>query len=249
MRPPVIDLHVHILPGIDDGPPDLAGSLALARAAEADGVQILAATPHLREDHPRVRPEELAARCARLNETIAQANIALEIVPGAELDVLWVQRASPEELRLASFGQRGTDVLLETPYGAIAPSFEAGIERLWSLGYRVLLAHPERNRTFQQAPLRVAELVRRGALVQVTAASLASRKRGSRTRALALELIERGLVHVIASDAHGATDVRVPNLSAGVAAVTAIDHRLARWMVVDAPLAVLSGTALRPPRR
>jgi protein-tyrosine phosphatase len=243
----VIDLHVHILPGIDDGPPDLAGSVALAAAAEADGIQIIAATPHLREDHARVRPHELAAQCAHLNDVIAEAGIAVEVVAAAELDVLWVLQASPEELRLASFAQRGTDVLLETPYGVIGPSFEAAIERLWSLGYRILLAHPERSRTFQQAPLRVAELVRRGVLVQITAASLASRTRGSRARALALDLLERDLVHVVASDAHRGTAVRPPNLSAGVAEVTAIDQRLARWLVVDAPLAVLSGAPLWPP--
>ena len=143
---------LHILPGIDDGPADLAQSLQLGRAAEADGIQIVAATPHLREDHPRVRPDELASRCAQLNEALAKAEIALEIVPGGELDVLWVLAATPEELRLASFGQRGTDVLLETPYGAIAPAFEAAVDRLLSLGYRVLLAHPERNRGFSKRP-------------------------------------------------------------------------------------------------
>lgn len=245
----MIDLHFHILPGIDDGPRDLARSLELARAAEADGTQIVAATPHLREDYARVRPEELAERCARLNQAMEDARIALEVVPGAELDVLWVQQASPEDLRLASFGQLGTDVLLETPYGPIAPSFDAAVERLWSLGYRVLLAHPERSRTFQQEPSRLADLVRRGALVQVTAGALASRSRHSRTRALAMQLVERGLAHVIASDAHAATDGRIPDLSAGVAAVAAMDRRLARWMVVDAPLAILSGAPLGSPRR
>jgi protein-tyrosine phosphatase len=243
----VIDLHFHILPGIDDGPPTLGASLDSARAAQADGVQIVAATPHLREDHPRVRPEELAERCARLNDALVGAEIAVEVVPSAELDVLWVQQAGPEELRLASFGQRGTDVLLETPYGAVAPSFDAAVERLLSLGYRILLAHPERNRTFQQSPERVGELVRRGVLVQVTAGSLASADGRSRSRALALELVVRGMAHVIASDAHRATEFRPPNLSAGVAAVSAIDPALARWMVVDAPLAILAGTPM--PRR
>jgi protein-tyrosine phosphatase len=243
----MVDLHFHILPGLDDGPPDMPRSLELARAAQADGVQIVAATPHLREDHPGVRVQELAARCAELNEAIAAADIALEVVPGAELDVLWVQAASDEELRLASYGQGGTDVLLETPYGAIAPSFEAAIDRLWSLGYRVLLAHPERNRTFQQAPARLIELVRRGLLVQVTAGSLVSRQSRSRSRAAGMELIETGAAHVIASDAHRATEFRPPNLSLGLAAAAAaIDRRRAQEMVLDVPLAILAGAPLPP---
>jgi protein-tyrosine phosphatase len=240
----VIDLHFHILPGLDDGPPDLRRSVELARAAQADGIQMVAATPHLREDHPGVHPPELAARCAELNTTLKDADVAVEIITGGELDVLWVQQATEHQIRLVSYGQRGDDVLLETPYGPIGPTFEAAIERLWSLGYRVLLAHPERNRTFQRDPQRLADLVRRGLLVQLTAASLATRERRSRSRALAFELLEHGLAHVIASDAHSAVDFRPPDLSTGVAAVAEIDGELARWMVIDAPLAVLAGAVL-----
>jgi protein-tyrosine phosphatase len=244
----VIDLHFHILPGVDDGPHDLPESLHLARAAQADGIQIVAATPHLREDHPRVRPQELARRCAGLNAAIADADIALEVVPGGELDVLWAGEAGEDDLRLASYGGGGTDVLLETPYGPLAPSFEAAIQRLWSLGYRILLAHPERNRTFQQSPERLTALVRRGLLLQVTAGSLASSEPRSRSRALGRRLVELGMAHVLASDAHSArADFRPPNLAAGVAAVTAIAPERARWMVVDVPLAILAGAPLPPP--
>jgi protein-tyrosine phosphatase len=243
----VIDLHFHILPGLDDGPPDLPAALALALAAQEAGIQIVAATPHLREDHPGVRPAELADRCAELARAITAAGIALEVVAGGELDVLWVQQADPEEIRLASYGQRGTDVLLETPYGPLGPSFEAAVERLWSLGYRVTLAHPERNRTLQQAPERLVVLVERGLLVQVTAGSLASGQRGSRSRRFGEQLVRLGLAHVVASDAHSATSFRPPNLAAGVAAIAAIDPARARWMAVDAPLAILAGAPLGSP--
>ena len=243
----MIDLHFHILPGIDDGPRDLAGALELARAAQEAGIQIVAATPHLREDHPAVRPAELADRCAELAGAITAAGIALEVVAGGELDVLWVQTASPEEIRLASYAQRGTDVLLETPYGPLGPAFEAAIERLWSLDYRVTLAHPERNRTLQQAPERLVALVEQGLLVQVTAGSLASTRRGSRSRHLGELLVHRGLAHVVASDAHSARTFRPPDLAAGVAAIAAIDPARARWMAVDAPLAILAGAPLGSP--
>jgi protein-tyrosine phosphatase len=240
----VVDLHFHILPGLDDGPPDLSSSLQLARAAQADGVQIVAATPHLREDHPAVRVQELADRCRTLNVAIADAEIALEVVPGGELDVLWVQAASEEELRLASFGQAGTDVLLESPYGPLTSAFDAALERLWSLGYRVLLAHPERNPTIREHPDRVVALVRRGLLVQVTAESLLARDPGSRSRVVAAALIESDAAHVIASDAHRAIEFRPPNLSHGLQAAAEIAPERARAMVVDAPLAILAGTPL-----
>lgn len=240
----VIDLHFHILPGIDDGPPDLGRSIELARAAEADGIQVVAATPHLREDHPDVRAPELAQRCAELNAALADADVALEVVSGGELDVLWVSEADEEDLRLASYGGRGTDVLLETPYGAIAPSFDAAVRRLRGLGYRILLAHPERSRVFQQAPGRLEQLVRDGVLIQVTAASLVPPRRRSRSHELAVQLVEHGMAHVLGSDAHSATELRPPNLSAGVAAARAIDPRVASWMVLDAPLAILAGEPL-----
>jgi protein-tyrosine phosphatase len=242
----MIDLHSHILPDVDDGPANLAQSLQLGRAAEADGIQIVAATPHLREDHPRVRPDELGDRCAQLNEALAEAEIALEIVPGGELDVLWVLDATPEDLQAASFGQGGTDVLLETPYGAITAAFDAAVDRLLSLGYRVLLAHPERNRAFQRGPGRVAALVERGVLIQVTASAVASEDPRSRSRDLAWRLIENDFAHVIASDSHSATAFRPPDLSAAVARLSSVRPARARWMVVDAPLAILAGNPLPP---
>jgi protein-tyrosine phosphatase len=193
-----------------------------------------------------VRPDQLAGRCAQLNDALANAEIALEVVPGGELDVLWALDATPEDLRLVSFGQRGTDVLLETPYEAIPPAFEAAVERLTGLGYRVLLAHPERNRGFQRAPGRLAALVRRGLLIQVTAAAVASEDPRSRSRDLAWRLIENGYAHVMASDSHSATVFRPPDLSAAVAQLSSVAPARARWMVIDVPLAILAGEPLPP---
>lgn len=242
----MVDLHSHALPGIDDGPPDMDASVALAVAAAADGTRTLAATPHARADHPKVRLGELHSLCRELKHRLP-AGTDLTIVPGAECDLTWAHEASDDQLLLASLGQRGHDLLLETPYGPLPPTFEDLVFRLSVRGYRLLLAHPERNRTFQGDPDRLAALVSRGVLVQVTALSLASSNRRSRTRAFAHMLVERGLAHVIASDAHSATGNRAP-LSAGVAAAARIDPERARWMVTDAPAAILAGEELpRPP--
>ena len=242
----MIDLHSHVLPGIDDGPADMAGSIELARAAERDGVHTLAATPHLRADHPGVRLRELAGRCEDLNARLSEASVGLRVVAGGEVDALWAQAASDEELRVASFGQRGGDLLLETPYGPLPDGFEDLLFRLGLRGFRVLFAHLERNPTLQREPARLAEMVGRGALVQVTALSLARADRGSRSRRLALELVERGHAHVIASDSHSA-EWRAPDLSAGVAAAAKVAPARARWMVTDAPAAILAGDPLPDP--
>ena len=148
----LIDLHVHILPGIDDGPRDLAGRVELARPASAAGTRVVAATPHLRADHPDVRPHELAWRCEDLQRALDAEGVDLAVVTGAEVDLGWAMRAGDDDLRLASYAQRGADLLVETPYGFLPPTFEALLDRIRSRGYRILLALPERNRAFKDDP-------------------------------------------------------------------------------------------------
>ena len=170
--PEVVDLHAHVLPGVDDGPASADESVELARRAAADGVTTLAATPHLRDDHPGVVPEELARRTAELGRLLDQEGVGLALVPGGEVDLTWALDAGDDVLRLVSYGQRGSDLLVETPYGELPQHFERMIDAVRWRGYRVLLAHPERNPSFQRSPERLADLVDRGVLVQLTAASL-----------------------------------------------------------------------------
>ena len=92
----MIDLHSHLLPGIDDGAPDLERALDLARAAAGQGTRVLAATPHLRADFPDVRPDELAERCDEVRAAIDDAGIELEVVQGGEAGVMWAVNASDE---------------------------------------------------------------------------------------------------------------------------------------------------------
>jgi protein-tyrosine phosphatase len=243
----VIDLHCHILPGIDDGPTSLDESVELARLFESDGVRTVAATPHLRADHPGVVPGELGERCADLTEALRRAGVRLEVVPAGEVDLFWALDAAPDDLRLASFAQRGTDLLVETPYGPLASTFEDHLFRLTVQGFRVLLAHPERNPTFQDIPERLAELVRRGILVQVTAASLTRPPRRSRSARCARRLLGEGLVHVLSSDAHGPAALDRAPLPAGCAVAREIVGPRADWLCVDAPRAVLAGAPLPSP--
>ena len=246
----MVDLHCHLLPGIDDGPSAVDDTLEFARRLVVDGVGTVAATPHLRDDHPGVVPAELAERCAELNARLMDEEIALEVVPGGEWDLARALEAPDEELRLASYGQRGTDLLVETPYGPLPSTFESLLSELQVKGYRLLLAHPERNPTLRDDLDRLADLIRRGALVQVTAQSLVSPPSKSKSGHAARAMVRDGLCHVIASDGHGSGVARDP-LSDGVAVARELIGERADWMASEAPAAILEGRALPegPPAR
>jgi protein-tyrosine phosphatase len=244
----VLDLHCHLLPGIDDGPPDLAESIRLARQAEDEGVRVIAATPHCRADHPGVVPSELGDRCRELSKQLFDEGILMRVVPAGEVDLVWGLEASDEDLRLVSYGQRGTDLLLETPYSPLSSRFEDLLFELSLRGYRLLLAHPERNPTFQENPQRLVELVGRGYLLQVTASSLTRPSKESRSARLARQLVSEGFVHVLASDAHGPAAPGRATLNEGRAlAARLVGRRRARWMVDTAPAAIIAGQRVPKP--
>lgn len=238
-------MHAHVLPGIDDGPPDLQESLALLRAAALSGTRIIAATPHLRRDFPRVRLEDIADSCLLLAEQVPR-DWDLQIVSGGEVDMGWAMRATDEQLRLASYGGRGTDLLVETPYGTSPRIFEPPLMALMNRGYRVLLAHPELNPGLQQSYETIDALAARGVLFQITGASLLPDPRRSRRSRLARHLVEQGQAHVIASDAHSSGPRRPPGLIAGLEIARAIAPERADWMVTSAPAAILNGKPLPP---
>jgi len=242
----MIDLHHHLLPGLDDGPATLAESISAAEDAAADGVRVIAATPHLREDHPGVRPHELASRCEELKGHLDERAIPVDVVSGGEVDLAWAQEASDEDLKSVSYDQRGSDLLIETPYGPLPSTFEALLFAIQVRGYRILLAHPERNPTFREDPARLGALVGRGVLVQVSAGALAGARRGSRSRRLTLWLLERGLCHVIASDSHGPSMSR-GSLSTAAAEAERTVGEAARQMVSATPEAILAGEPVSAP--
>jgi len=243
----MIDLHSHVLPGIDDGPRDLAGSIAMAHVAADAGTTCLVATPHLREDHPAVRPGELAARVAEVNRALARHGVGVEVVSGAEVDLTTGLELGDEDLRAASLAGRGRDLLVESPYGPLPSVFESLISSLAGRGFRITLAHPELNPSFQDQPERLERLVADGILLQLTARSLRAGRR-SPARTLALTALERGWAHVVASDGHS-SDWRPPALGVEVRRLAEREPHLAprlAWMTVDAPRAILDGVALPP---
>jgi protein-tyrosine phosphatase len=241
----MIDLHSHILPGIDDGPATLEASLELARAAVEDGIELMAATPHVRDDYPTTA-EEMERAVERLRVELAAAGIALELRPGGELALERLDLPAGE-LRRFRLGGSARYLLVETPYSGWPLDIGERLFRLHAAAITPVLAHPERNPEVQTVPERLRPLVESGTLVQLTAASVDGRL-GRRARDTSARLLELELAHMLGSDAH-APAIRAVGLASAAAAVG--DDGLARWLTRDVPAALLADAELpkRPTRR
>jgi protein-tyrosine phosphatase len=238
----VIDLHCHILPGIDDGARDLEDAVAMARQAEADGIVAVCATPHIRHDH-EVRIEEIGDRVARLNRRLREEGIAVEILTGGEVAETAVEALSAEELSRVTLGGGGW-VLLEPAPGPLADDLLRRVSRLAEHGHRALIAHPERHLSADMFE-RIAALVAAGALIQATADFFLR----DEMAAAMLAMATAGLVHVLASDAHSAgagRPLRIGPAAERLRAVAELAPRV-EWMTETAPRAIAAGGPLRPP--
>lgn len=235
----MIDLHSHVLPGLDDGVRTIEASLELLRAAAGDGIDRIAATPHVREDYPTT-PGEMELRLAEVCGAAREAAIPVEILGGGELDLAFAARLDDDDLRRFGLGGNPTLLLLEFPYLGWPLPLADLVFDLQLRGYRIVLAHPERNADVQLDPERLRPLVDNGVAVQLTAASLDGRLGGA-PRAAARRLLDARLAHLVGSDAH-APDVRSVGLSG--AARAAGDEALARWLTEEVPDALLAGRPL-----
>jgi protein-tyrosine phosphatase len=232
----VIDLHSHILPGLDDGVRTLDEACDLAYAAVAEGIQVIAATPHVRADYPTT-VEMMEAGVAELRAALLAESIDLQVVHGAEIDLGLLWAVPRGELRRFTLAQTGRYLLLEFPYRGWPVALSSSVSALVEQGVTPLLAHPERNPEVQDRPERLEELVSAGAIVQVTAASLDGRLDRA-AQSAAERLLELGLVHVLASDAH-APHIRKAGLAAAAARIG--DESLARYLTVESPGAIIAG--------
>lgn len=239
-----VDIHAHVLYGIDDGPADRADAEAMLRTAARSGTAVIVATPHLRSDFPDVHVNELAGRADELRAWIAEQGLEIELVNGGEVGLVWALDADDEALRLGSYGQQGGDLLIETPNTVVG--LEALLYQVRTRGFRVTLAHPERSREFQRDASGLEALVERGILLQVNADGLLGNPRKSPTARLAQQLCVDGLVHALASDSHRAEQWRpvsvMPEAVAAAAELVGPDR--AEWMVVDSPAAIVAGRPL-----
>lgn len=231
---PLVDLHSHILPGVDDGARNDIQALEMLRAAEADGINIIAATPHSHH----IGGQAVLEVVNRLRETAAGAGISIDIVPGHE------GRIAPD---LAERYQRGDLIPLNcSRYQLIELHFqewprdlvERSIARVQAAGLTPVLAHPERFTSVQNDLAWIERLRDLGILVQINSHSLTG-YHGPEAQVTAESLVERCLVHVIASDAHNAGR-RTPVIRTALeraAIIAGVDY--ADWMMANA-LAIVS---------
>jgi protein-tyrosine phosphatase len=243
----VIDLHCHVLPGVDDGPATIEGSLALARAAAAGGTRVLVATPHVNWRY-RNDAQTIARLAGELNARLAAEGVLstsgelLEIRTGAEVALTQIAEIEPAELRRLTLGG-GEWLLVEPPFTPVAIHLDEILLALGRDGRRVVVAHPERCPAFQRDRQMLERLVREGFLTSVTAGSFGGRF-GAEPRRFALELARDGLLHNVASDAHDHVH-RPPAIAAELEAVGL--GPLTQWLTDAVPRAILGGGKI-PPR-
>jgi protein-tyrosine phosphatase len=239
----MIDLHCHVLPAVDDGPATVQDAIDLARGAQADGITTIAATPHVDLSHPDLDARSIRSAVALLQDRLDTAGVNVRLVPGAEAAAGRAAELDDSELHELTLGSGGW-LLLECPLSpTLTPGFTGTARRLAHRGHRLLLAHPERCPIFLRSPEALDELVAMGMLAQVTAGALTGRF-GRTVREAAMQLLDRGSVHVVASDGHGRSR---PAKIASELAGTAIAPALAAWLTRDAPAARLAG--VYPPER
>lgn len=233
----MIDLHCHMLPGIDDGAKDAETALEMARIAVQDGIQQVACTPHI---YPGVYENDstviLAARRdfqARLDER----GIGLRLTYGADTHLVPEMLGGLKDGRIPTL--HGTRYfLLEPPHHVAPPQFKESVFNTMAAGYLPLITHPERLTWADEHYEDFVELARGGAWIQVTAGALTGRF-GRTARYLAEQMLDDGIVHIIATDAHNIGS-RAPLLAEGREAAEGwVGGDEAQRMVLERPLAVL----------
>jgi protein-tyrosine phosphatase len=242
LRDLVIDLHCHILPGVDDGALDICDSAGLARQAAADGIEAICATPHIRHDHD-VRIDEVEGRVEAVNRHLRDEGIPVTVLQGGEVAETAVEDLSEEDLARVTLGA-GRWVLLEPAPGPLDDSLQRRVEHLAERGHRALIAHPERHVSADMYE-RIAQLVVAGALVQATADFFL--REGVAEGMLALAAA--GLIHVLSSDAHSSHGGRPAKMAGAFERLGEVEPPASHleWMRETAPRAIVEGAELDLP--
>jgi protein-tyrosine phosphatase len=236
----MIDLHCHVLPGIDDGPDSIEDSVAFARVAADAGIATLVATPHVNSRTPN-DPDTIAGLVGELRARLASEQVDVDIRPGAEIAIDHVSEIPAEQLPRLGLGG-GEWLLIEPPFAPVAPGLEGAVLELRRRGHSIVLAHPERCPALRRDRHVVPALVGAGVLVSITAGSVTGRF-GSEVRAYALELTRAGLVHNFTSDAHDSVK-RPPGIAEALQQAGL--ERLTDWCTRAVPEAILDGGTIPP---
>jgi len=240
----VIDLHSHILPGIDDGSQSLEESLAMCRLAVADGISTMVATPHYSPFGCSWNAEALISGVRQLQNALHENDLKLTILPGAELPVFPELGKHVSAVNSCLTINNSTYFLVEFRPNSVSAHAEQFLVNLLDNGLTPIIAHPERCNWFTQQTAFLTRMVNQGVLLQLTAGSIMGRF-GVPVRDFSLRLLRQGLIHIIASDTHDSSD-RPPLLSEAVSlAADLIGYEKAAAMVTTTPAAIISNQPLK----
>jgi protein-tyrosine phosphatase len=242
-----VDIHCHLLPGIDDGAKDWDVSLAMARLAVEDGISTVIVTPHQLGSFGGNHGEDIRLRTAELQSRLRAEGVPLAILPGADVRIEEGMVEGIVRGDVLTLGDHRRHVLLELPHDLYLP-LEPVLDRLSRHHLVGILSHPERNEGILRQPQVLAPLVDAGCLLQVTAGSLCGTF-GPACQQLAERFVAEGLVHFIATDAHGVRSRR-PLLRRAFERVAELtDQQTAADLCCHNPGCVAVGRLVQPGRR
>ena len=209
----MIDIHSHILPGIDDGAKDLSDSLALLNIAQNDGITHMVATPHIHIGRFNNSVSQLYSELANLKAQALVNNIGIKLAVAAEvrLDVELMSLVLGNKLPFIGTLNSVNYLLLELPHSHVPQGYDKFINWLAKQNIKVIIPHPERNRDIQANPFYIDRLKQLGCEFQLTASSIEGAW-GETAKNISIDMLKKGLVTYVASDAHSVKR-RPPTLS------------------------------------
>jgi protein-tyrosine phosphatase len=237
-----VDIHCHLLPGIDDGAKTWDESLAMARMAVADGIRTIVVTPHQLGGFSQNQGDAIRERTEELSELLAKHEIPLSVLPGADVRIESGMIGLVQGGEVLSLGDHRRHILLELPHELYFP-LDRLLSELNAAGMVGILSHPERNAGIKANPAIIGPLVDAGCLMQITAGSLLGAF-GPQSQTLAEQLATDGLVHFVSTDAHGLKSRRPQLAAAHQRMADLVGPVLADQCCRDNPAAVAAGQSL-----
>lgn len=208
---PLVDTHVHLLAGLDDGPDSVDDAVAMCRMAYDEGTRVMAATAHINEQWPQSNAQRIRSGTRQLQAELAAADVPMTVYPCAEVMICPELEQMWQAGQLVGMADRPGYLLVELPFGQYF-DIRSLVQAMGRQGVRLVLAHPERHPELLHEPGNIEQLIRLGCVVQASAESFGDPLVRYDLRALR-QWIQRGVVHIVCSDGHSPMG-RPPHMAA-----------------------------------